>query len=194
MMKAKIGFSGLFAVLFPIVTYAAQNIYCAQHASTIEVGMSTDQVLAACGAPTVKMTTNLQATEKVAVKQLVYNAVNTGGLYPGMNDAFYNNWSLPSGNTGISLIVDLIDNKVSSVKLNGSSSNAITICSGAKVQVGDDIGRVYAACGQPSMVNLTYINTPLPASAKPEKWIYHVDQYQPQMTLTFINGRLESIN
>ena len=64
----------------------------------------------------------------------------------------------PTGNGGARLQVDIVDHKVKAIKINGSDSNAFSICRGANIQVGDPVGKVYGACGSPSIVNNTYIN------------------------------------
>jgi hypothetical protein len=184
----------LFLCTLPPVVLADQAGYCPQNASSISVGMSETQVISACGHPNSRVSSNLQASVKIPVKQLIYDAVNKGALYPGMTGAFYDQWSLPSGNTDMHLVIDIIKDKVSSVKINGAEGKAMTICGGKSIQVGDDVAQVYSLCGSPSLINTSYINSPMPASTKPEVWIYQIDQYQPLMRLTFINGRLESIN
>ncbi len=171
----------------------AQSIYCPQKQGYINVGMSVAQVTAACGQPISRKVSNQPATQKVPVTQLIYTTLNQGSVYSGL-DNVYSQWSLPSGSTGVNLQVDIINNKVSSVQLNGSNTNAVTLCGGDNVQVGDDVNRVYNACGNPSMVNNTFINQPIPTTNPPEVWIYQVDQFQPPISLTFVNGKLQSID
>jgi hypothetical protein len=171
----------------------AGPIYCPQKSGYIDVGMTEDQVISACGQPLTKQAPNVLVTQKVPVKQLIYTNLNTGSVYPGLNPAFYNQWSLPSGSTGIGLEVDIMNNKVSAVRINGSGTNAMSVCGGVSVQVGDDVGQVYSACGSPSMVNNTFVNQPIPSNSKPQVWIYQVDQYQAPISLTFVNGKLQSI-
>jgi hypothetical protein len=171
----------------------AQSIYCPQKQGYINVGMSASQVVAACGQPLSRKITNQPPTQKIPVTQLIYTSLNQGSVYSGLN-SIYNQWSLPSGSKGVSLEVDIINNKVSSVRLNGSGTNAATLCGGNNVQVGDDENRVYNACGNPSLVNNTFINQPIPTNSPPEVWIYQVDQFQPAITLTIVNGKLQSID
>jgi hypothetical protein len=110
----------------------------------------------------------------------------------GLNSV-YSMWSLPSGSQGVSLSIDIINNKVKGITMNGSGTNAMSVCGGTSIQVGDDVNSVYSACGNPSLINNTFITKPVPNSAKPEVWIYQVNQYQPMFTLTFVNGQLQSI-
>lgn len=182
-----------FSLLFSFSALAAP-VYCPQRAGFIDVGMTEDQVINACGQPLTKQAPNALVTQKVPVRQLIYTALNTGSVYPQLNSAFYDQWSLPSGSTGVSLEVDVINNKVSNVRINGNGVNAMSVCGGMGVQVGDDVGKVYAACGGPSMVNNTFINQPIPSNSKPEVWIYQVDKYQNPISLTFVNGKLQSID
>jgi hypothetical protein len=172
----------------------ADTIYCPQKSGFIKTGMTENEVIAACGQPLSKQESNDPPTQKVPVQQLVYTALNTGSVYPGLNPMYYDQWSLPSGSTGINLTVDIINDKVSSIKMNGSSTNAMSVCGGNDVQIGDSVRKLYAACGGPSMVNNTFINQVIPSNTQPEVWIYQVNQYQSPIRLTFVNGKLQSIN
>ncbi len=179
--------------LFPLASIADDQLYCPQKQGYINVGMSEGQVLAACGEPVSKQDSKVPVTQKVPVKQLIYSNLNKGSVYPGLNN-IYDQWSLPSGTAGISLEVDIINNKVSAVRLNGSSTNAMSVCGGVSLEVGSDENEVYSACGNPGMVNNTYVNQIVPSNHKPQLWIYQVDQYQAPYTLTFVNGKLQSID
>lgn len=171
----------------------ADTFYCKQKNAYINIGMTQDMVTAACGVPLSKHISERPATKRVPVTQLIYNTLNQGAVYPGLN-SIYEQWSLPSGSTGTTLEISLIDNKVSDVKINGSNSNAVSLCGGINIEVGAPDTQVYQACGNPSMVNNTYINEPVPSSTKPEVWVYQVDQFQSPFSLTFVNGKLESID
>lgn len=184
-------FSG--SLLFSCATHAAQSIYCPENHAYINVGMTQDEVLAACGQPTFKRQSSSAVVQRVPVTQLIYTTLNRGAVFQGYN-AIYQMWSLPSGSTGTSVQVDIIDNKIASIQINGSSSNAMSLCGGVGMQTGDNINTVYSACGAPTLVNHTFINKPVPSTAKPEIWIYQVNQYQPPFSLTFANGALQSID
>lgn len=181
-------------VLLPWSIAQADDVYCPQNAGYIRVGMSTDDVISACGQPLSKQKSNMPVMRRIPVTQLIYNTLNTGSVYPGLNSAFYQQWSLSSGTSGISLEVDVIDNRVSRVLLNGSSTNTMNICGGMNIQMGDNVSKVYSACGGAPTVNKTFIEEPIPSNDQPEIWIYHVDQFNPPMSLTFVNGKLESIS
>lgn len=181
-------------MLLTISAYAKDTTYCPQHSGYINVGMSVGQVIAACGQPLSRRLSNTPVTIKVPVTELIYTNLNTGSIYPGLNAAYYDQWSLPSGTQGITVEVSIIHNKVSSIKVNGAGSNAMSMCQGKGIQVGDPQGSVYSACGQPGMVNNTYVNQVVPSTKKPEVWIYQVDRYQPPISLTFLDGKLQSID
>lgn len=180
---------------FTLLTHAATSFYCPQRHGYINVGMTQDQVIAACGQPTAIRDNNSPVVQQIPVTQLIYSILNQGAMYynPGITPV-YNMWSLPSGSQGTSVEIDLVDNQVNAIKVNGSESNALSVCQGGKVQVGDNISAVYNACGAPSLINNTYVNKPVPANQKPQVWVYTIDQYQPSVTFTFINGILKSIN
>ena len=192
-MRAKILLI-LSVSLLPFAANAAQSIYCPQNAGYINIGMSEADVVAACGQPLSKQKPNTPVMQKVPAKQLIYTALNTGSVYPGLNSTYYDQWSMPSGTSGINLSIQVINDKVSGVSINGSSTNAASVCAGVSIVAGDSVNKVYSACGSPSMVNNTFINQLLPPESKPEVWIYQVDQYQAPISLTFVDGKLQSIN
>jgi len=178
--------------LLPLAS-VAQSVYCPQNHGYINTGMTQAQVLSACGQPLSQQESNVPVTQRLPVKQLIYTELNKGSVYPGLNN-IYDQWSLPSGSTGVSLEIDIINNKVSAVRINGSSTNAMSICGGVSVEVGADESQVYSACGNPDMVNDTFVNQAVPSNTKPQIWIYQVDKYQAPMSLTFVNGKLQSID
>lgn len=183
-MKLKPSIGYLLLVL-PFSVYA--SLYCPQKQGYIDVGMTTDQVIAACGQPISQQVSNQPVLQKIPIQQLVYNN-------QGSSTAFYGTWNLPTGSGGAQLEVDVQDNKVKAIKLNGSDSNAFSICGGTSIQVGDPVGKVYGSCGNPSVVNNSYINQMVPGGQKPVIWIYQPGQYEQPVTLTFVNGKLQSIN
>lgn len=187
----------LITLIISLLAYStamAQPFYCPENAGYIDIGMTQDQVITACGQPLSKQQPNTPVTQKVPVQQLIYTALDTGSIYPGLNSAFYDQWSLQSGTTGISLQVNVMNNKVSSVSINGNSANSTSLCGGTSIPIGANVNQVYAACGSPTMVNNTFINQIIPSNTRPEVWIYQFDQYQTPVSLTFVNGKLQSIN
>jgi hypothetical protein len=164
-----------------------QSYYCPQNHRYINLGMTTDDVLAACGQPLSQQQSNRPIMQKVQVQQLMYNNM-------GSEKVFYGVWAINTGyNGGAQLQVDIVDNKVRSVNINGSGTNAFSICGGISIQAGDPASKVYGACGNPSTVNNTFINQPLQSNAKTQIWIYQPTQFQSPITLTFVNGKLQSI-
>lgn len=185
-MKLKYTIS-LLSLTISFNVMAAQSVYCPQNHGYINVGMTPDQVIAACGQPLSQQDSNQPIYQQVPVQQLFFNN-------QGASSAFYGVWNLPTGNGGAQLQVDVMDNKVKAIKLNGSDSNAFSICGGASIQVGDPVSKVYGACGSPSVTNNTFTKIPIPSPHKPVIWIYQPGQYQPAISLTFVNGKLQSIN
>ncbi len=191
----------LIALLFPVFG-CADAVYCPSLHGYINVGMTQDEVISACGQPSSKSESNQPVTVKVPVQQVVYNR-------EGSTKAFYGVWALPIGNTpqgyynqsfggnsggGATLQVTIINNKISSVSLNGSSTNAFTVCDNNSVQIGDSVSKLYNACGQPSLVNNSYIEQAVQSATKPQVWVYQFNDYQPAISLTFVDGKLQSIN
>ncbi|OGV48316.1 MAG: hypothetical protein A3F46_07625 [Legionellales bacterium RIFCSPHIGHO2_12_FULL_42_9] len=176
-----------------------QSVFCPQKSGYINIGMTVDQVIAACGQPISQQKSDQPAMQQVPIKQVFFNN-------QGQSTAFYGVWAIPGGSgnygayqpfgtknggAGSQLEIDIANNEVRSVKLNGSDTNAISIC-GSNISVGDPASKIYA-CGTPNLVNTTYINVPIPGGQKPIIWVYQMGQYEKPMTLTFINGQLHSI-
>jgi hypothetical protein len=167
---------------------ATESLYCPQNHAYISVGMTQDEVISACGKPASQQESNQPVTQKVPVMQLIYN--NKGSA-----TAFYGVWNLTTGvNGGSRLELDIVNKKVRAMRLNSNETNATTLCSGNGIQIGDPVEKVYYSCGSPSITNNTYINEVIPTAQKPQVWIYQPGQYQPSVTLTFVDGKLKSIN
>jgi len=185
-MNAKFIF-GILSLTASFAVIADQSYYCPQNHGYINLGMTPDQVMAACGQPISQQDSKDPVYQKIPVQQLFFNN-------QGTSSAFYGVWNVSTGNNGAQLQVDVVDNKVKAIKVNGSDSNAFSICRGANIQVGDPVGKVYGACGNPSIANTTFANVPVQTVQKPVIWIYKPGQYQAPVTLTFVNGKLQSIN
>jgi len=185
-MKLKLVMSLVFA-LIPLCLFADQSFYCPQNHRYINVGMTPDQVIAACGQPISQQDSNQPLLQKIPVQQLIYNN-------KGTDTAFFGVWNIPTGSGGAQLQIDIVDNKVKAINLNGSNNNALSICGNANIEIGDPVGKVYGACGSPALVNNTYVNQFIQTTQKPQIWIYQPGEYQPNISLTFVNGKLQSIN
>ena len=179
--------ASLALFILPYSLFADQSLYCPQNHAFINVGMTMDQVIAACGQPASQQESNQPVTQKIPVQQLIYNN-------KGASTAFYGVWNLPTGSGGTQLEIDIVNKKVKNIRLNSSDSNAASICGGNSIQIGDPVEKVYYSCGSPSVTNNSFINEIVPTAQKPQVWIYQPGQYQPAVTLTFVDGRLQSIN
>ncbi|MBI2785056.1 MAG: DUF2845 domain-containing protein [Legionella longbeachae] len=174
-------------LILPLSLFAdGQSYYCPQNHAYIQIGMTPDQVIAACGQPVSQQETNQPVLQKVPVQQLIYNNLGT-------STAFYGVWNLPTGSGGVQLEIDIVDQKVRAIKLDGANSNAVSVCQGVNIQAGDPAQKVFYSCGNPSMVNNSYINEVVPTTEKPKIWVFQPGQYQSPVTMTFVNGKLLSI-
>lgn len=199
MNKSALAIAGILSL--PITAWSDQSLFCPQRNGYINTGMSQDQVIGACGQPLSKQESNSPIMQKVPMQQVIYNNV-------GQKTAFYGVWAIPIGQTnppnpqpfgnnnggGAQMQVNIVNNKVYSMTLNGGDTNAFSICGGRNIQVGDPAGAVYGACGAPSLVNQTFINVPIQSEKPAEIWTYKPGAYQPAFRLTFIDGKLQSIN
>ncbi|HAU1150758.1 TPA: DUF2845 domain-containing protein [Legionella pneumophila] len=189
----------LLLLLMPFRLMSAQSLYCPQNHGYINIGMSMEQVIAACGQPLSKQESNQPILQKIPVQQLIYNNLgNSDGLYSGslnvpQGTAFYGVWNIPTGSSGVQLEIDILNNKVQDIRVNGGNTNAFSLCGNASIQIGDPATKVYGACGSPNLVNNTYINQVVPTATKPQVWVYKPGPYQPAFSLTFVDGKLQSI-
>lgn len=192
-----------YSLLIHVLPVAALEMYyCPQNHGFIKIGMSPEEVEAACGPPLSKQESNKPVMQQIPMLQLFYNNQGTPSSYYGV-------WALPTGvGTGQRLEVDVINNKVSAIRLNGENINAssitsnidtnmgntndTTVCSG-EFKIGDPVQKVYNACGDPPIVNNTFVNQPILSNRKPVIWIYQPSEYEQQISLTFVNGHLQSI-
>lgn len=172
--------------------FALTSIYCPGNHQFIQVGMSEAQVKAACGTPTTTSKRDTPISTRVNVKQLIYTNLNKGGYFETLNPIF-DQWSLSQGQEGTTLEIDIINGKVSNIRINSSTVNSLTICNGGNVNIGSSESQIYNACGSPEHVNNTFINQTLPSSQNPKVWTYQVTPYQPPIKLTFSNGKLQTI-
>lgn len=174
----------------------AQPRYCPQTHGFVQIGMSENDALSACGIPMKREKSNRAVMKKLPVQQLIYSSTTPANPYPGLNSAYYVQWSIPRGaDVMYNLQIDIANDKVVDIKNNGSDGeNAMTLCQGNSVQKGNSKSQVIAACGDPDTTNYTCKDVPIPSNSSPEIWTYQVDQYQPPFTLTFIDGVLRCIN
>lgn len=186
--------------LLPVLTLfvslpalAVNSFYCPGNHGYINIGMSTDQVSSACGQPSNIQQSQQPLVQQIPMTELIYTNLNKGAVYSGLNST-YQMWSIPSGTTQVNLQVNIINDQVSSVQVNGQGGDAMSVCGGNPIQVGDSADTVYSACGSPTMVNQTYIKRSVQSNSKPVIWTYEANPYQPSFHLTFLNGTLQSID
>lgn len=179
--------ANLVLFILPFNLLAAQSYYCPQNHAYISLGMTTNEVIAACGQPTSQQESNTPLTQRIPVQQLIYNN-------HGTNTAFYGVWNIQTGSGGAQMEIDVVNNQVKGIKINGGDSNATSLCDGANIQMNDPVSKVYSACGSPDVINNTFVNQVVPTETKPQIWMYQPGQYQPSVSLTFVDGKLQSIN
>lgn len=176
-----------FIFAAPMAVFGAESFYCPENHAYISIGMSQQDVVSACGEPLSKKQSDRPVTQKIPITQLVFN--NTG-----TKTAFYGVWNIRTGSGGTRIEIDIVNNKVVAVRVNSEDSNAFSICGGTSINVGDPAGKVYSACGSPAITNNTFVYQPIPGDNKTEIWSYQASQYQQPVSLTFVNGKLQSID
>lgn len=176
------------------LSFAVDMVYCPQKQGYIKLGMSAAEVVQACGEPMTKQDVDEPVTEKVPMTQLYYSTPSGDNEVVDSFRPIYDTWSLPEGTLSVMMEVDIINDKVSSIRINGDNTNALSICDGQSIAIGDNAMKVYQSCGTPQTVNQTFIEQPIPSNSQPQVWIYQVDPYQPPISLTIVDGKLQSIN
>lgn len=181
----------LIFCFLPLRLCAFDSYYCQQGHGYAKLGMTVDEVLAACGEPISRQDANNPILVKVPVRQMIYNNQGTDLPY-----YWYNTYWAPlkSGSGGVQMEMNIVDNRVRLVRVNSSDSNQATVCNGVTIRQGDSVARVYSACGSPSIQNNSFINQVVTTTTKPQIWIYQLNEFQPQVTFTFADGRLYSID
>ena len=169
------------------LSFADEPMYCPGRSKYINVGMTAAQLTDACGKPTKMQELDREATIKVKVKQLIYNAINS-------KRAFYGVWSVRSGvDNGAQLEIDVIDNQIVAMKINGENVNSTNLCQNQTINIKDPMYRAINLCGDPSTTNQTYVNMPVSGNSKPQVWTYQASPYQPAMTFTIVDGKIVSM-
>lgn len=189
--------SGYLCIGLLLVNTASFALFCPAQFKNVTPGMTEAEVQAACGAPVSKQESTLPVQKKVPITQMYYNNQGAPGAVvpPVTQDSiYYGLYANPKDIRGAALQVDIVDNKVYGISMDGTSQNAFSICNGNMVQVGDPVGKVYGACGAPLMTNRTFILENIVDQPKPQIWIYQFNQFDPPSRLTFVNGKLQSID
>jgi len=188
--------SGYLLAGLLLVNTASFALFCPAQFKNITTGMTEEEVLAACGAPLSKQESNLPVQRKVPITQFYYNNQGApGAVVPPVTPSsnYYGLYDNPQDIRGNMLQVDIVDNKVYGIAMDGTAQNAFSICNGSMVQIGDPVGKVYGACGAPLLTNKTFIIENLVDEPKPQIWIYQFNQFDVPARLTFVNGKLQSI-
>jgi hypothetical protein len=189
----KIVHVGLYFIMGSV--FAQNSVYCPVGAQSVSPGMTIDQVMRACGQPASRQESKQAQMQKIPVTQLIYNSVRSATPFDqraGL-DWNYNIYSLPTNQNAVYYEINIQDNKVFSLKLNSSNSNAISLCDGVQIEVGDSADKVFGACGNPDQVNETFIEKPIPSQSPPMIWTYQFSPYQPPVNMTFVDGILQTI-
>ncbi len=174
----------LCASLWPILSHA--TTYCPTQGGYIKIGMTKSQVLRACGKPESVQKTKESDTRNVKVTQLIYGFSST--------DTTRGYAIISTGPKDLSLTVTIQAKKVSSISLNGQSTQGASICRNGAFKVGSPVSTVINACGQPSYTNQSFKTIAASSNlVEKEIWTIHTSPYSPKLTLTFKNGILESI-
>jgi len=161
-----------FIIIFFYSNTVFAAYYCAKNAAYINIGDSAKQVETACGKADFVTTRDNQATQKVAVTELIYTKIFAQEKPSKITFIFH-------------------DNKLKEIKtLNNASTN--NFCLNGPVEIGDNINYILKNCGAPN--NKKYSQKEIETSStKQTIWTYRFNQYHPAMVLFFTDEKLVSI-
>ena len=101
--------SFILSFIIRSASWLDQSYYCPQNHGYINIGMTPDQVISACGQPLSQQESNQPILQKIPVQQLIYN-------HQGTETAFYGVWNIPTGSGGTQLQVDIVNNRLNQLK------------------------------------------------------------------------------
>jgi hypothetical protein len=196
-MKLKHMFVAVFLASIQPAAFAATSLFCPQHYGNISLGMTEAQVIAACGEPLKKQESNKPIMRRVPMQQMTFNNAGTpkasSNIPVSPNAIYYGLWNNPVAISGMQIKVDVVDNKIYAIQLNSTEDNGFSICGGPPIAVGDPVSKILSVCGAPLVTNNTFIEQVVETEKPPEVWIYSMGQYQAPVSLTFSEGKLQSI-
>ena len=171
------------------VSFANTNsMYCATKGGFIQLGMSMEQVIQACGEPINKSKILVPNMRKIKVIQLIYRISSMAG-----RDSYKYEFN-PGGSTTFNLMITIVADKVSNISYNNANTNGASVCQNGPIAIGYTLAQVRQSCGDPDGINHSFQNIPQGnAPVKQETWSFKDGQYGKSFTLTFKNGILESI-
>ncbi len=174
----------------------ADAFYCTENNQYISPGMSMDDVEQACGAPDSTQKTQQSVTKQVPVQQLTFNiATSTFGNYQGTVTPGIQSSNIQI-NTGqlTTVVVESSNNRITSISVNGTSAQSLSMCGGGTFGVGDPPSMAVNSCGNPVAENDTYKNVSTGQEEPVEIWSYIPTDYQPPFQLIFVNGQLKQVD
>ncbi len=174
MLKKFIQISLTIFILSAPLQSSAELFMCPNTYKYIETGDSIAKVQQQCGAPTSKVTRDQQVKKKVNVEHLFYH---TGNGYR---------------NLSVTATVTVKDGKVTSINLGSANTQGSDFCEGGPIAVGDSAIAVQNNCGTPAFTNRS-TSMESRGYKKVTQWLYDFGNNQPNLTLQFVNGQLETI-
>ena len=177
MRWARIFLSGFALMMYSALLCAQAPFLCANTYRYIQVGMTLDQVRAACGEPTSASEKRGSDIQQEDVEEWVYNLD-----YPRLGEG---------PRQMLQLVIQ--DGKVASMSMAGSAWTSNQGCRGNPIKIGDNAANIQSLCGAPTFINRGKQNVNR-GVIKYTTWTYDFGPYKPKATLVFKSGILSSIN
>ena len=163
--------------------YALNSYFCSKTNNYIQVGDTMNQVFAKCGAPLSSKDVQNAPTVPTQVTQWIYNYQNNSFIRTGQNTV-----------QNSALIVNMVNNKVISILVNGQNVQTTKFCSAnLPISIGDSNLYIRQLCNTPSQMQVVTQNIQQPQTTQ-TIWTYQQQQFSPAVTLTFENNVLTSMN
>lgn len=209
-MKKLIPVISLLAVIAPLEASSAQQLYCPNSWTIVNLGITEAQAEQLCGSPTNKTESRESVAKTYPVEQYYYT-IDYGSRYT--NEAFtargaianqqqrfnqgvdtvlgQNNSSL---NVRINLVITVIEDRINNIRADNQDITSTTLCSdGIELQVGDSVSSLLQACGEPALVNRSTQSFQTGEVSDVTTWVYSGGQYQANSTFKFIDGVLAEV-
>jgi hypothetical protein len=181
-MTKPIATLALICLALSPAAHAATQYFCPSSNQYINLGASIAEARAKCGPPHTATTSPYTLKKTRLVDQWVYN-------YQPNTILRFGTIHTRKG----ALVVNFINNKVIEILVNGHSVASTNFCSNnLPVKVGDNNLTIRQLCDQPTIIQKTKQTI---SQQKTQKvvWTYQANDYIPANTLTFISGKLVSI-
>ncbi len=157
----------------------------------IDLGMSEQEVQAACGQPTAIQVSDDRSKQLKSTQYWTYQTQKASPLYPPKAPLSNGVDQLTVGSD--SLTVQINQNQVSQLAMNGHLLKEASCPQGGALSLGDSADRVLALCGRPNVVSTQHEEVDV-AGPQTKNWVYSSGQGQSSLQIEFSDGVVSKID